>query len=351
MNLKDQARLSCYEELAPLSERSALVRDLESGQVYVRKKIHNAPVSVLREQQERSFHGLPKIELLIEDGEDCIIIEEYISGYSLSTYIDRGGLSEAQLFSWMRTLLEDLSRLHQASPPIVLGNLQTEDIRINDQGKPMLMNLDEAAFGETSLITVPNAALEHRAVFSGTSIDVYHYAFLFQRLLNRTDVSAENRALVSPALKRCLGKRGAFRYPDAGSLLRALGWGEKPDYYDETEEKPWLRFLPPGFQTTNLVGLISAASWYGIMFGAAGYAVNASPSPGLNGLYYAIGCFVLLLSTFFVGNYLNVWRFTPLVRSKIPLLHWGGIVFWTLICYWGPLYLFNVVMHWLGLVS
>lgn len=351
MNLKDQARLSCYEELAPLSERSTLVRDLESGQVYVRRKIHNAPVSVLREQQERSFHGLPKIELLIEDGEECIIIEEYISGYPLSTYIERGGLTERQLFSWMQTLLENLSHLHESTPPIVLGSLQAEDIRINDQGKPILMNLDQAACGETSLIPASNTALEHRSGLSGTSIDVYHYAFLFQALLERTDVSAENRALVAPALKRCLGRRGAFRYPDAGSLLRALGWGEKPDIYDETEEKPWLRFLPPGFQTTNLVGLISAASWYGIMFGAAKYAINVSPSPELDWLFYAIGCFALLLSTFFVGNYLNVWRFTPLVRSKIPLLHWGGIVFWTLICYWGPLYLFSVVMDWLGLVS
>lgn len=351
MNLKDQARLSCYEELTPLSENSALVREMESGQVYVRKNIRNAPIGVLREQMKQSFHGLPKIELLIEDGMDCIVIEEYISGYPLSTYIARGGLTEDQLFSWMRTLLEDISHLHQSSPAIILGSLSADDIRINDQGKPILMHLDQAASETSALIPAPRTQLEPRGVISGTSIDVYDYAALFQSLLDRTDVSAENRALVTPALKRCLGKRGALRYPDAESLLRALGWGEKANVNDEIDRIPWLRFLPPGFQTTNLIGLMSAAYWYYLTLYAARYMASHSAPPGYYGLYLGLGCFVLLLCTFFVGNYLNVWRWVPLVRSRISLVHWAGLILWTLILYWGPIYLFNVVMYALGIVS
>ena len=82
MKLEDQVLLSFYQDISPLADnpRIMLVRHVETGQIYVRKKLSLENRKIYRLLQTQQISGIPRIHLLVETEQELIIIEEYITG-------------------------------------------------------------------------------------------------------------------------------------------------------------------------------------------------------------------------------------------------------------------------------
>ena len=94
MKLEDQVLLSFYQDISPLADnpRIMLVRHVETGQIYVRKKLSLENREIYRLLQTQQVSGIPRIHLLVETEQELIIIEEYISGLSLDAYLQKEGV-------------------------------------------------------------------------------------------------------------------------------------------------------------------------------------------------------------------------------------------------------------------
>ena len=68
MKLEDQVLLSFYQDISPLADnpRIMLVRHVETGQIYVRKKLSLENREIYRLLQTQQVSGIPRIHLLVE---------------------------------------------------------------------------------------------------------------------------------------------------------------------------------------------------------------------------------------------------------------------------------------------
>lgn len=89
MELQDVLTLSFYKDISELNIEHGitLVKHIETGQFYVKKIVKNYDASVYDTLKSGRFSGIPQICELINDGDQLIIIEEFINGVTLSTYL------------------------------------------------------------------------------------------------------------------------------------------------------------------------------------------------------------------------------------------------------------------------
>ena len=90
MRLDEECRLSFYQQIASLNEDHGvyLVQNISDKKIYVKKilKIYN--VEVFRYLRDNPIKNTPRIYEVIEDSNQLIVLEEYISGTTLQQILD-----------------------------------------------------------------------------------------------------------------------------------------------------------------------------------------------------------------------------------------------------------------------
>lgn len=138
--------MSDYKIISALNEEHKvyLVQSALSGNIYVQKILDIYNIRVYEYLYRNPVSGIPRIINYYEDGNQLIVIEEYISGTSLQEKIDNSDLSVSDIRSYMIMLCNILEALHSMTPPIIHRDIKPSNIIITSYNYAMLLDFNAA---------------------------------------------------------------------------------------------------------------------------------------------------------------------------------------------------------------
>ena len=320
MNAKDELKLSYYQPVSDIDAKHhvTLVKHVESGRLFVRKETGAQSKTVYETLQKKSFAGIPHIYECVEDGDNLIVIEEYINGTNLAGYLEENGpMTEKAAISLILQLCNILSPLHENEPMIIHRDIKPSNIMRMDDGSIYLLDFDASKFHEenknrdTVLMGTAGYAAPEQYGFAQSDgrTDIYSLGVLLRELMGSdTQPSPECQKVI----EKCTAMDPEDRFDDVNKLEKAL-LGIASDKSSSQKDYKG-SFLPPGFRTKRPGYMVAGALWYAFIIYAAVMPIN--PKDGLTRLDYVSMAISLLLSTFIIGNYRGMSSNVPLLKSK-----------------------------------
>lgn len=193
MSPQDKCELSFYHDLESIGDggKVTLVRHIETGQIFVKKRLSAYNGILYRYLQVQNFPGIPKIYACFDDDKYVVVIEEYISGITLRKYLDkRGTLPEDEAKRIIALLCDTLSVLHRSKNPVVCRDLKPENIILTNDNRPVIIDLDAAKFArisvkDTVLLGTPGYAAPEQFGFAASDerTDVYALGVILNEML------------------------------------------------------------------------------------------------------------------------------------------------------------------------
>lgn len=390
VQVENALKLSFYKELADVDERHGvkLVQHTVSGRFFVLKKLSVYDRRVFEYLTAHPVPGTPHIQELVEADECLYVVEEYISGITLKEYMEaHGPLSEAQAADWIRQICAILAPLHRQTPPIVHRDLKPGNLIVTPEGALVLVDFNAAKTVEgnraqdTVLIGTVGYAAPEQYGFSASqpTADIYALGVLLNEMLcGHLPPEQMAGGRLEPVVRKCLQMDPANRYQTVQALTAQLtqalqpggqarrpvgvpgrataqaaaqaaaknlrqrfsgagfagvpGWAPGHASAEAAAQKrrsPW----PPGMRGTSLLGKLAGACWYLFVVVASASLVshNADGTQVLGARLtferFTFGTLVLV-ETFWLGNYRNIWQSTPLTSSKYLPVRILGAALW-----------------------
>lgn len=184
-----------YEEVEILDDGKAIVRDRASGKLYYRKRLIFYNTEVFAWLKAHKSRYVPKIESFWRDGDDLVVIEEFIQGETLEQILEKAEREEELPFRERIRILEELcnglSFLHSADPPIIHRDLKASNIMLTEDGVVTIIDYDAAKLyvegqkRDTQLIGTQGIAAPEQYGFaaSDSRTDIYALGKLIERML------------------------------------------------------------------------------------------------------------------------------------------------------------------------
>ena len=359
--------MSDYKIISALNEEHKvyLVQSALSGNIYVQKILDVYNIRVYEYLYRNPVAGIPRLINYYEDGNQLIVIEEYISGTSLQEKIDNSDLSVSDIRSYMIMLCNILNALHSMTPPIIHRDIKPSNIIITSYNYAMLLDFNAAKQfsgqneSDTVLIGTPGYAAPEQYGFGSSSpkTDIYSLGIVLREMLGSITPAPD----IAPILhrlnliaERCTQMTPAARYQSVTELKNAVSQsyypaqhstsaaGNSSQYahhnHDNTNNAANAdtakraihdsasRFLPPGFRTrTPWKMLLSSVAYLFIIWLCLSLELENTYGAKLwLERIFCLGMFIFAICCSF--NYLNVQKILPLCKSKNRFLHYVGII-------------------------
>lgn len=342
-----------------------LVQSALSGNIYVQKILDVYNLRVYEYLYRNPVAGIPRLINYYEDGNQLIVIEEYISGTSLQEKIDNSDLSVSDIRSYMIMLCNILEALHSMTPPIIHRDIKPSNIIIASYNYAMLLDFNAAKQfsgqneSDTVLIGTPGYAAPEQYGFGSSSpkTDIYSLGIVLREMLGSITPVPD----IAPILhqlnliaERCTQMTPAARYQSVTELKNAVSQSYYPAQHSTSaagNSSPYAhhnhdnannaantdtakraihdsasRFLPPGFRTrTPWKMLLSSVAYLFIIWLCL--SLELENTYGAKLWLERIFCLGMFIFAIFCGfNYLNVQNILPLCKSKNRFLHYVGII-------------------------
>lgn len=408
MNLEIQSRLSFYRRLEEVEHKKgiSLVRHIETGQIYVEKVLTQYDKSIYDWLQQSKLPYVPQIYECMEEDGTLYLIEEYIQGITLETYIEQFGCLDLDAAGRViEYLCRTLEKLHSHIPPIVHRDIKPTNVMLQGDFKKgqgivsvYLIDFNTARVfdaernRDTELIGTRGFAAPEQYGFSQSDArtDIYGLGVLLNYMLCGKlirDGIYEDYPEVSQIIRKATQIDPEKRYQTAEEMLQALhqippsGAEDKTEYghqntamYPEEQvdmylhneninsgfsddavtekhkEKcrpSWTRFLPPGFREGKVLNMVVATIYYIFwIYFCLTVEVKDHGEP-LSGTWLYVNRFVyfmmFIITPFFWNNYLDVWNYFPLVRSPKKIWKLVGLFLYTVAWFFLVMFVFVIV--------
>ena len=138
--------MSGYQELGKLGDREKvyLMRNTGSGEICVRKSVSVESEMIYRFIQANPSPYVPRIYDCVAEGDQLMILEEYIVGRNLEELLAEKTFSMAEGARIMLELCEALKLFHHAQPPIICRDLKPANIMLSLSGDVKIVDFDIA---------------------------------------------------------------------------------------------------------------------------------------------------------------------------------------------------------------
>ena len=233
--------MSDYKIISALNEEHKvyLVQSALSGNIYVQKILDVYNIRVYEYLYRNPVAGIPRLINYYEDGNQLIVIEEYISGTSLQEKIDNSDLSVSDIRSYMIMLCNILNALHSMTPPIIHRDIKPSNIIITSYNYAMLLDFNAAKQfsgqneSDTVLIGTPGYAAPEQYGFGSSSpkTDIYSLGIVLREMLGSI-TPVPNIAPILHRLNmiadRCTQMTPATRYQSVAELKNAVSQSYYP---------------------------------------------------------------------------------------------------------------------------
>ena len=195
--LRNEALLELmeYEEIRSIDGREdvILVKDSNSGKLYVKKYLRFYDADVINYLKENPIEHMPKIQMIFEATNNLIVIEEYIAGSTVESILKNGPLDAGRAVEIICSLCDTLSELHGLDQPIIHRDLKPSNIMITPDNEVYLLDINAAKrydFTEkedTVLIGTKYYAAPEQYGFGFTAsslkTDIYALGVIFNRMI------------------------------------------------------------------------------------------------------------------------------------------------------------------------
>lgn len=336
--LEVEYRLSLYESILQLNSSMksevSLVKNSLNDKVYIKKVLNTFNREVFERLKDIETIHIPRIYEILEWEEKLIIIEEYVSGYTLQQLMEEHGtLPESIVIRFMMSLCEVLAHLHHQDPPFIHRDLKPSNVMITNEGILKLIDFDVARIynqncvTDTHILGTKGYASPEQFGFEQTDVrsDIYSIGVMMNVLLTgKTPKECPVDTKLGSIIEKCTYFSPEKRYQNIGELHRDLKVLMK-DYHISTtdfrrvrgkERHSFLNFINnelkqlPGYRGDFLIIQFIATVWYTILLIGAFYDSTASDVAGV-GLIFAM--------TLLNGNYKNIWTKHFLLRKKLTV--------------------------------
>lgn len=236
-----QYKLWEYEQTSELKAgKVCIVKNRKTGHVAIQKLIRSSQKQIYLALQEMQHPNLPEIYGVFDDGEESIVLREYVQGKSLQEYLDqKHNFSHVAVKEIACQLCDALISLHNHVPPIIHRDIKLSNVILSDHGDITLLDFDAARFYDESAdhdtveIGTHGYAAPEAYGFHQTNArsDLYSLGVLLNLLLTGKKPS-EGLATgyFRNIIKKCTDLSPANRYKNALQLKRALRINGKAKY-------------------------------------------------------------------------------------------------------------------------
>lgn len=140
-----------YKELCPLEQagegKLLLVREMTTGLLAVKRKADIAQLALYQRLMNIRHVNLMQILDVRREGEQCVVIAEYISGETLADRLRRDGvIPESLAVKYLMMLCDGVRMLHEHG--IIHRDISPNNIMLTDDGLLKLCDYDISAFSE-----------------------------------------------------------------------------------------------------------------------------------------------------------------------------------------------------------
>lgn len=205
----------------------ALVKDVETGTVAVRKKLRAELLGVYERLKSVEQANLPRVYETEEYEWECFAYYEYIEGETLEDIVHEGKYTIAQAEEWMEQLCAAMGALHAMQPYVVHRDIKPENIIISNEGVLKLIDLGAARLFkdgkpcDTEQIGTRGYAAPEQYGFnqSDARTDIYAAGTVLHVLMARFGEAAKAYNAVAA---RCTQLEPQNRYQSAKAMKTAL---------------------------------------------------------------------------------------------------------------------------------
>lgn len=359
-----------YKELDNLNNKenpAVLTRNTATGELLVRKIIPISFAPVLEELKKLSSNYLPKIEVMIPNGSELIVYEEYINGKNLADLMKVNAPFDADEVTRLMLMLSDaLTELHTNA--IIHRDIKPSNIMISSDGVLKLIDFDASRVFEVgknqdtvNLGTIGYAAPEQYG-YSQTDArsDIYSIGVLMLELLRgknnlpdkETATSLEKIAMQAASFdpeqrfQTIQEFRTAIKNDSLGPTFVSeltnlsdfatiedsadeINWATSTDEY-EKDFIPWYKHIP-GFRTGHTWKMVVALLGY--IFMAFGLFTPPTEGVKMNNIENFFANFFLIFPAFIIfTNLCGIWSKLPLLKSSSKGTRKVGIVVYIFVC-------------------
>ncbi len=334
---------SSYQTIAVINDahKIYLVQHQETGKIFVKKilDVYNAEVYAFL--KEHPILGIPRIVDFLEDDGQLVVIEEYISGQSLSDLIRDHALTTDTITKTAVNLCEIMEKLHGMDPPIIHRDIKPSNILVLPYGQIILLDFnaakqyDPSRQADTVLLGTQGYAAPEQYGFGSSSpqTDIYATGILLKELAESLPAPTYRFDAV---IKRCTQLEPSSRYRSFSELkgdLLSLTAAAEPSCANRGQEVHPVRktpeadsFLPPGYRTKNLWKMaLASVSYLLILWLCLTLEIENTTGSAL----WVERVFILAIILSIIAscfNYRNIQRFVPLCGSQNRLIHYLGIL-------------------------
>lgn len=207
-------------------QKITMIADQKDGKVFIKRELYSDKRELYKTLQKIQHPNIPKI-FSVEFADSTIIIEEYINGQSLQTWIEQSRtLTKKHLTSIAMQLVSAMEALHKAK--IIHRDIKPDNIYMNEAGHIWLMDFDisriyrEEIRKDTEILgTVGYAPPEQFGIMpTDDKTDIYAFGVTMLQLLD----CANKKGALYKIAKKCKRLDPAQRYNNAHQLKKAIQW-------------------------------------------------------------------------------------------------------------------------------
>lgn len=330
MDFNSRLELSFYTTIATLNEEHQiyLVQHIETRKIYVKKVISVYFLSVYKQLMSLSIKGVPKIICLCEENNQLTVIEEYISGTTLSEILEtKGPMCESDVLYYIKELCAILCSLHTQTPPIIHRDIKPSNIIITPDNQVYLLDFNAARYNiekeeDTMLLGTKGYAAPEQYGFGSSNerTDIYALGMVINTMLwGKFSREMFVNSSFTPIITKCTDLNPNGRYKSAYVLLNELIKLRISNSTGQAKEK--VSKLLPGFRSRKVSHMLLATPVYlFLLWMCLTLEVESSPLPVL--WFERIMCLLIFFSVIACfTNYLNIQRFMPLCRNRNKIIN------------------------------
>ena len=282
------------EELKQLNESSAVVRNEQSGEIMVKKRLDNINAEIMQKLCSIRHKNLAAVIKVTEENGAFYSYSEFVPGRSIQSYLDEGKIfSEEETLKIALQICDGLRELH--SNGIIHRDITAANIILSYDGNVKIIDYGiartakENASRDTYILGTAGYAAPEQFGFSQTDerTDIYAVGVLLNMLLtgkfpNEEICSGKFKKIV----KRCTSMDSSDRFSSVNELENELS---EPKVFSKNDDGF------PGFRSHKLIiKILASLIYFIIIFVDCALVSSTYTSKGL--LHAILQCINLIVA-------------------------------------------------------
>ena len=332
MNITQHLSISYYKTIATLNNEHQifLVQHRETGKIYVKKILEVYNADIYYHLISNPIPGTPKIREICEENQKLILIEDYISGTSLSEIMIANSLDIKSFYCYICDLCSILEAMHSSFPPIIHRDIKPSNILITEYNRAVLLDFNAAKYysketdSDTILLGTPGYAAPEQYGYGSSSpkTDIYALGILMKELSNC--VSTPPKELF-PIIDKCVQLNPKDRFASVTELKTALEELINPTFKPAMEKSLWTYYLFPGYRSLTPWKMLVATPFYCMLL-TLSFTLEVENANLISLWIERVFTLLVFLSIIFTCfNYLDIQRFFPLCKHNNKIIRCFGI--------------------------